>query len=123
MVGVPLTGLSVGFGYRMMNLGVFGEAQFVQGPLGGELFDLNAQLRAYLPLAGQLELFPMVSLGASHLMQAERSDHLDIGVGAQLNLAPFMAVGARYQARVIGGQNNMSSPNGHQLTAQLSFSF
>jgi hypothetical protein len=91
--------------------------------MGAELFDLNAQLRAYLPVSPQVELFPLVLVGSSHLMQNQASGHLDLGVGAQLKLAPVIALGARYQARIMGGQNEMSSPTGHQLTAQLTLSF
>jgi len=123
MVGTSLTGMSLGLGYRLGALGVLGEAQLVQSTLGAELFDLNAQLRAYLPISHRVELFPLVLVGTSHLMQDQASGHLDLGVGAQLKLAPVIALGARYQARIMGGHNEMSSPTGHQLTAQLTLSF
>jgi len=121
--GTPLTALSIGFGARRHYIGSLVEAQLTQGPLGAELFDLNAQLRVYLPISSQLELFPLAAIGASHLMLEEGSAHLDVGVGAQFKLIDSIAIGARYQARVFGEQNAMSSMNGHQLSAQLSFRF
>jgi len=98
------------------------EAQFSQGQLGAELKDLNAQLRIYLPISPNVELFPMAAIGHSYDGDEGRS-HLDLGIGAQLNLTDHFAIGGRYSARMIAEENDGLPTNGHNLLAQASIRF
>ena len=117
------TALSLAGGYRLAQLGLMLEGQLSQGDQGGALHDLNVQLRAYLPSGNAFEIFPLLAFGRSEVFTAEQGSHLDVGVGAQLKHGSHLALGARYQARVIAEGVGQGNANGHQLSAQLAFMF
>jgi hypothetical protein len=117
------TGMHFGIGSRLGPVAGVIEAQLTQGQSGAELRDLNAQLRIYLPISSNVELFPMASIGHSYHGSQDGSSHLDLGIGAQLKLTSNLAIGGRYGARVIAEENNGLPTNGHDLLAQVSVKF
>ena len=121
--GEVVSGLHLAIGSRLGPVAGVLETQFAQGEHGAELNDINAQLRIYLPLGHNAELYPMVAFGQSHLLSDQGTSHMDLGLGAQFNLTPNFALGARYSARVIAEQIGDVPSNGHNLTAQVALQF
>ena len=115
--------MHLAMGSRMGPIAGLIETQFSQGELGAELNDLNAQLRIYLPLGNNAEIFPLIAIGQSDLLSDRSASHMDLGIGAQVNLNEHFAVGARYSARIIADEVEGVPSNGHNLTAQASIRF
>lgn len=121
--GEVSSGLHLALGSRIGPIGGVVEAQLAQDPAGARLSDLNAQLRIYLPLGDNAEVFPLIAIGESELLSSRSSSHLDLGIGAQLNVNQHLAVGARYSARLIAEEVNGVPANGHTLTGQVAVRF
>ena len=121
--GEAISGLHVAVGSRIGPVGGVVETQFTQAENGAELSDLNAQLRIYLPLGRNTEIYPMVAFGQSDLLSDRSASHMDLGIGAQLNLTDHFAIGARYGARIIAEEIDGVPSNGHNLTAQVALRF
>ncbi len=117
------SGMHLAIGSRLGPVAGVLEAQFAQGEFGAELHDLNAQLRVYLPISPNVELFPLVAIGQSRVTAEEGASHLDLGIGAQLNLTDNFALGGRYSARMIAEDAQGVPTNGHNLLAQVSITF
>lgn len=117
------SGMHLGLGRRLGPVAGLVEAQFAQHELGTELKDLNAQLRIYLPINTNMEIFPLLALGQSYQNLDESSSHLDLGIGVQLNISQNFAIGGRYSARMIAEEKDGLPMNGHNLLGQLSFRF
>lgn len=117
------SGLHLALGNRIGPIGGVVEAQLAQDQGGARLSDLNAQLRIYLPLGDNAELYPLIGIGEAETFSANSSSHLDLGIGAQLNVNRHLAVGARYSARLIAEEVNGAPANGHNLTAQVAVRF
>ena len=97
--------------------------QFAQSELGAQLHDINAQLRVYLPLGPNAEIYPLIAIGEAGPLGSSSASHFDLGIGAQLNVNRHLAVGARYSARLIAEEVNGAPANGHNLTAQVALRF
>ena len=121
--GQVSSGMHFGIGRRLGPVAGLVEAQFAQHELGTELKDINAQLRIYLPINTNMEIFPVLALGQSYQNLDESSSHLDLGIGVQLNLGQNFAVGGRYSARMIAEEQDGMPMNGHNLLGQISFRF
>ena len=121
--GEAVSGLHLAIGSRIGPVAGVLETQFAQGEQSAELNDINAQLRIYLPLGHNAELYPMVAFGQSNLLSEQGTSHLDLGLGAQFNLTSNFAVGARYSARIIAEEIGGVPSNGHNLTAQVALQF
>ena len=121
--GKVSSGAYLAIGSRLGPIAGVAEAQFVQNHHGAELRDLNAQLRIYLPLSPNAEIFPLIALGQSDLTLNSSASHIDLGIGTQLNLNQYFAIGGRYQARVIAEEVNGLPTNGHNFLAHLSIRF
>ena len=121
--GQVSSGMHFGIGSRLGPVAGLVEAQFAQPELGTELKDLNAQLRIYLPINTNMEIFPMLALGQSYQNLDESSSHLDLGIGVQLNIGQNFAVGGRYSARMIAEEQDGMPMNGHNLLGQVSLRF
>jgi hypothetical protein len=121
--GEVSSGLHLALGSRLGPIGGVIETQFAQDQAGARLSDLNAQLRIYLPLGDNAELFPLIAVGESNIFSQRSSSHIDLGIGAQLNVTRHFAVGARYSARLIADEIDGDPTNGHNLTAQVAVRF
>ena len=121
--GQVSSGMHFGVGRRLGPVAGVVEAQLAQHEMGTELKDLNAQLRIYLPINSNMEMFPMFALGNSYQGFEESSAHLDLGIGVQLNLSQNFAVGGRYTARMIAEEKDGIPMNGHNLLGHISFRF
>jgi hypothetical protein len=121
--GTIHSGAYLAVGSRFGPLAGMLEAQFGQNSHGAELMDLNAQLRIYLPLNHQAEIFPILAIGQANLSDEDGASHIDLGIGAQFNLNHHLAVGGRYQARVIAEQVDGLPTNGHNFLAHLNIRF
>jgi hypothetical protein len=121
--GQMSSGMHFGIGRRLGPVAGLVEAQLAQNELGTELKDLNAQLRIYLPINSNMEIFPMFALGQSYNNLSESGSHLDLGIGVQLNLSRNFAIGGRYSARMIAEEQEGMPTNGHNLLGQISFRF
>jgi hypothetical protein len=123
MQGQLLSGLQIAGGTRFGPIAGLVEMQLHQGELDARVSDLNAQLRVYLPLGVNTEIYPLLAVGESELFSAQSATHLDLGLGAQFNLSPHFAIGARYSARLLSESVDGRPTNGHNLAAQVSFRF
>ena len=121
--GDAVSGLHVAIGSRLGPVAGVVETQFSQGELGAQLNDFNAQLRIYLPLGHNAELYPLFAIGQSDLLSDRSASHMDLGLGAQFNLTDHFAIGARYGARIIAEEVDGVPSNGHNLTAQVALRF
>ena len=121
--GDTYTGLQLAVGSRVGPLAGLVEAQVEQGSEGARFRDLNAQLRLYLPVSYLVEIFPVLAYGQSDLLTRQSASHLDLGLGAQINLSSHFSVGGRYSARLVADQVEGVPTNGHNLLAHLSFKF
>lgn len=121
--GEGYSGLQLAIGSRMGPVAGVIEAQMRQGFDGAELRDLNAQLRVYLPIGANAELFPLLGVGQSDLASVQSASHFDLGLGAQFKLSRHFAIGGRYSARVIADRVDGTPSNGHNLLAHMSISF
>jgi hypothetical protein len=121
--GNIVSGLQLAVGSRLGPVAGVIETQITQGEMGAKLSDLNAQLRVYLPLGHNTEIYPLVAVGQANLLGDLSSSHLDLGLGAQFNISENFGVGARYSARLISELVNGVPTNGHNLTAQMAFTF
>ena len=73
--GQVSSGMHFGVGRRLGPVAGVVEAQLAQHEMGTELKDLNAQLRIYLPINSNMEMFPMFALRQLHTKDLRRAVH------------------------------------------------
>lgn len=86
---------ALGIGYRSDMLGLYGEGQFASIEDEQQFTSLRGQLRLYVPLGQCFDLYPLI--GLSRFQEGdEQTPAIDLGLGADINLAGIFSLGARY---------------------------
>lgn len=88
--------LSFGGGYRAGLLGIAAEVQLAsREEEEATLSALRGQFRLYLPMARCADLYPLLGVSSFH-GDSDNTYAIDLGLGADLNIAGAVSLGARY---------------------------